>query len=172
MNMNKLYQYVKEAGHCSQCPGLDQCPNDFRGHYTRLSAETVNGQAFIYDRKVPCQKSLAHERQQSIHNRVRSFYVDETALKQGYSAREMLEIDMERVPAVKKVMEYVMQTKELADAARIVPARPVRDREDLPDELCAVRTGPRRLYRGHRLHAGIRRGSNRCSGAAEAAGDD
>lgn len=112
MNMNKLYQYVKEAGHCSQCPGLEQCPNDFHGHYTRLSAETVNGQAFIYDRKVPCQKWLAHERQQSIHNRVRSFYVDETALKQGYSAREMLEIDMERVPAVKKVMEYVMQAKE------------------------------------------------------------
>ncbi|MDT8979587.1 primosomal protein DnaI [Paenibacillus sp. chi10] len=111
INMNKLYQYVTEYGHCSHCPGLDQCPNDFHGHYTMLSADNLNGHNYIYDRKVPCKKLLASERQQAIHNRVRSFYVDETALKRGYSASEILENDIERTPAVLSIIEYIEKTK-------------------------------------------------------------
>ncbi|MBN3525513.1 primosomal protein DnaI [Paenibacillus apiarius] len=112
INLNKLYQYVTEYRRCMQCPGLENCPNDFRGHYTKLSAETVNGHALVYDRKVPCKKLISFERQQSIQNRVRSFYVDETALKQGYSASEILENDIERSDAVLTIIEYIEHTKK------------------------------------------------------------
>lgn len=112
INMNKLYQYVRDNGNCSHCPGLDQCPNDFHGHYTMLSADSLNGHNYIYDRKVTCKKLLTSERQQAIHNRVRSFYVDETALKRGYSASEILESDMERSPAVLCIIEYIEKTKD------------------------------------------------------------
>ncbi|UHA74584.1 primosomal protein DnaI [Paenibacillus sp. 481] len=112
INMSKLYQYLTEYRRCSNCPGLDNCQNDFRGHYTMLSAENVNGHALIYDRKVPCKKLTAYERQRTIQNRVRSFYVDETAFKQGYSPEEMIRNDYERTPAVTAVMEYAVQIKE------------------------------------------------------------
>ncbi|MBR2567761.1 MAG: AAA family ATPase, partial [Paenibacillus sp.] len=29
LNLNKLYQYVKESRACEHCPGLEHCPNDF-----------------------------------------------------------------------------------------------------------------------------------------------
>lgn len=111
-NMNRLYQYVSEYYHCSNCPGLDACPNDFQGHYTLLSAETVNDSVQLYDRKVSCKKFNARKSQEQIRNRVRSFYVDETALNQGYSADEILVRDLERAPAANEVLTYILQTKE------------------------------------------------------------
>jgi len=112
LSMNKLYQYVKEQEHCDQCPGLNDCPNDFKGHYTKLGIEVVNGHAIIDDRKAPCQKLLTHQKQQTIYNRVRSFHVDELALKQGYSAEEIITMDLERAQAVTTVMEYVQEVKK------------------------------------------------------------
>ncbi|MBD8499094.1 primosomal protein DnaI [Paenibacillus arenosi] len=112
MNINKLYQYVKEHDGCSNCPSLGECRNDMPGHFTKLSATTLNGRVIIDDRKVPCQRQAAHDIQQAVRKRVRSFFVDETALKQGYSAAEMITIDYERGPAVQQVMDYVMQAKE------------------------------------------------------------
>src|SRR5262245_19197784 len=41
LNMNKIYQCTKEYRNCSNCTGLDNCPNDFEGHYTELSCETT-----------------------------------------------------------------------------------------------------------------------------------
>ncbi|MGZ9585326.1 primosomal protein DnaI [Paenibacillus marinisediminis] len=112
LNLNKLYQYVKEQDHCANCPGLERCPNDFQGHFTKLNAESVNGITIIDDRKAPCQKLLTHERQQAVYNRVRSFHVDEMALKQGYSAEEIIKRDYERVQAVTAIMQYVEDVKE------------------------------------------------------------
>ncbi|WP_028546925.1 primosomal protein DnaI [Paenibacillus taiwanensis] len=109
-SLNKMYQYVKEQRACEHCPGLEKCPNDFEGHFTKLTVVDVNGRSLIEDRKVPCQKQLTHERQQTVHNRVRSFFVDEMALKQGYSAQEIMERDYERIPAVASIMDYIEET--------------------------------------------------------------
>ena len=46
INMNKLYQHVSEYKNCSNCPGLDKCPNDMTGHYTMLSADPWRDRRF------------------------------------------------------------------------------------------------------------------------------
>ncbi|GIP31188.1 primosomal protein DnaI [Paenibacillus sp. J2TS4] len=112
LNLNKFHQYVTERNHCSQCPGLERCPNDFEGHYTVLSAETTQNRCYVYDRKVSCDKYTAKQNQDSIRSRIRSFYVDERSLNEGYSADEILSKDWERAGAVDKVMDYILTTKE------------------------------------------------------------
>ncbi|WJH32266.1 primosomal protein DnaI [Paenibacillus aurantius] len=112
LNMNRVYQYIKEYNSCSRCPGLEDCPNDMQGHYTLLSAETVNGATHIYDQKVSCKKFMAKQAQDAIRSRIRSFYVDERSLEQGYSADEILTMDRKRVKAVNALMKYIDETKE------------------------------------------------------------
>ena len=112
LNLNRVYQYVKEHRNCSNCPGLDNCPNDFEGHYTLLDVESLSGQPQLNDRKVPCKLQLARETESRIRSRVRSFYVDDRALEQGYSADEIMRKDAERIKAVGQIMRYIDQTKE------------------------------------------------------------
>ncbi|OGX68573.1 MAG: AAA family ATPase [Paenibacillus sp. RIFOXYA1_FULL_44_5] len=111
-HMNRLYQYAKEYKQCSNCPGLERCPNDFAGHYTKLYVETINGQAHIYDHKVTCKKMTAKQKQDTLQRRIRSFYVDEKALFGGISVSEIVHNDPERVLAVDQIMEYILLTKE------------------------------------------------------------
>ncbi|WP_135556054.1 AFG1/ZapE family ATPase [Paenibacillus cymbidii] len=110
--MNKLYQYVKETKACAACPGLERCPNDFPGHYTVLSVEHDGGAPHLYDRQAACVLFAAKESQDAVRSRIRSFYVDERSLSQGYSAEEILGLDEERNKAVFGVMQYIDQTKE------------------------------------------------------------
>ncbi|UVI33586.1 primosomal protein DnaI [Paenibacillus spongiae] len=112
LNLNRVYQYVKEQRSCSDCPGLDRCPNDFEGHYTLLSCETVGETVQLNDRKVMCNKLRTRQNEEQIRSRVRSFYVDETALSQGYSADEILTSDLKRSKAVMQVFQYIDKTKE------------------------------------------------------------
>ncbi|QNK56122.1 primosomal protein DnaI [Paenibacillus sp. PAMC21692] len=112
LNLNRVYQYVTEYRNCSNCPGLDQCPNDYEGHYTLLSSETVNGLTQLYDRKVSCKKYLARQTEDAIRSRIRSFYVDDSALRRGYSSDEILTTDLERAKAVGQVLRYIDRTKE------------------------------------------------------------
>ena len=112
LNLTRLYQYAKEYRNCANCPGLDQCPNDFQGHYTKLTCDTVNGYVQLYDHKVSCKKFVARQTQTQIQSRIHSFYVDETALNRGYSAEEILDLDSERAEAVAGVLEYIKRTKE------------------------------------------------------------
>ncbi|GBG06567.1 AAA family ATPase [Paenibacillus sp. MY03] len=112
LNLNRVYQYVTEYRNCSNCPGLDQCPNDYEGHYTLLSSETVNGLTQLYDRKVSCKKYLARQTEDAIRSRIRSFYVDDSALRRGYSSDEILTTDLERAKAVGQVLRYIDRTKD------------------------------------------------------------
>ncbi|NDI36803.1 primosomal protein DnaI [Chengkuizengella sediminis] len=111
VHMNRLYEYVKEYNQCEMCPGLEKCPNDFKGHYTKLSVETSNDLSHIYDQKVSCKKLIASQAQEKIRKRVRSFYIDERALNEGYSANEILMKDAERYESAKLVSEYIVKTK-------------------------------------------------------------
>lgn len=112
LHSNRVYQYVTEYGNCSNCPGLDLCPNDYEGHYTLLHAETVNGLTQLYDRKVACKKFIARQNEEKIRSRIRSFFVDETALRRGYSSDEILTKDLERAKAVGQILRYIDRTKE------------------------------------------------------------
>lgn len=111
-SLNRVHQYVSEYRNCSACPGLDLCPNDYEGHYTLLSAETVNGLTQLYDRKVACKKHIAREKEEAIRSRIRSFYIDEVTLRRGYSSDEMLNRDPERIVSVGQVLRYIDRTKE------------------------------------------------------------
>ncbi|MCS7460218.1 primosomal protein DnaI [Paenibacillus doosanensis] len=112
INMNRLYQYVSEHKTCSECPGLDKCPNDFAGHYTMLNVETSGGEPRLYDYKVSCKKFIAQQSQEVVRSRIRSFYVDERALSQGYSSMEIFDKDPDREEAVDRLISYILQTKQ------------------------------------------------------------
>ncbi|MCK8489964.1 primosomal protein DnaI [Paenibacillus sp. MBLB2552] len=110
--MAKLYQYVKDSRHCANCPGLANCPNDFSGHFTKLTVEQVGGSPQLVDRQVPCPKQLQHERELSVKKRIHSFYVDERALEEGYNEVEIMAKDSLRAPAVGQLFRYIEETKE------------------------------------------------------------
>lgn len=112
LNLNKFYQYAAERRNCMKCPGLERCPNDYPGHYTMVSAESADNRSHVYERKVSCDKFIAHRNQEAIRNRIHSFYVDERSLKQGYSADEIVSMDWERAEAVDKVLDYILLTQE------------------------------------------------------------
>jgi primosomal protein DnaI len=112
IHMNRLYQYATEHRNCTNCPGLENCPNDFQGHYTRLSVEQTGEHTYIHDHKVSCKKWIAHNNQESVRSRIRSFYVDEKALEDGYSSEEILFMDMERAQSVSLLQDYIDKTKE------------------------------------------------------------
>ncbi|RJX39340.1 cell division protein ZapE [Paenibacillus pinisoli] len=112
LNLNRVYQYVSEYRNCTNCPGLDLCPNDYEGHYTLLSSETMNGYTQLIDRKVSCKKFLARQNEEVIRSRIRSFYVDDAALRRGYSSDEILTNDIERAKAVGQVLRYIDRTRE------------------------------------------------------------
>lgn len=110
--MAKLYQYVKDSNHCASCPGLDRCPNDFSGHYTKVTVEQLGEASQLVDHQVPCSKQLQHERALAVKKRIHSFYVDERALEQGYDDVEIMAKDAVRAPAVNQVFGYIDGTKE------------------------------------------------------------
>ncbi|KIL41236.1 ATPase AAA [Gordoniibacillus kamchatkensis] len=112
INMNSLYQYVKEYKTCMNCPGLDKCPNDMTGHYTMLSADLVNERPYIREEKVSCKKYVAHQMQMAIQNRIRTFHIDEKALQYGYSFEDVLEKDPDREEAVGQIGFYIKNTIE------------------------------------------------------------
>lgn len=112
LNLNRVYQYVTEHRNCSNCPGLDACPNDYEGHYTLLSSETQNGLTQLYDRKVSCRKFTARQTEEAIRSRIRSFYVDDSALRRVYSSDDILTKDLERAKAVGQVLRYIDRTRE------------------------------------------------------------
>lgn len=112
LNMAKLYQYVQCARNCDSCPGLERCPNDFPGHYTKITVDSSYGKLSILDRQVPCNLQLQRERELSVRKRIHSFYVDERALNEGYSEVEIMGKDIERAPAVSRIFHYISEVKE------------------------------------------------------------
>ncbi|ASS66664.1 MULTISPECIES: primosomal protein DnaI [unclassified Paenibacillus] len=111
-NSNLVYQYVKEHRNCSACPGLDECPNDFQGHYTLLSADGSSGETRLIDRKTACRKFIARRNEELIRSRIRSFYVSDKVLAKAYSFEDIARKDSARLPAVKQILQYIDRTKE------------------------------------------------------------
>ncbi|MET3850826.1 primosomal protein DnaI [Paenibacillus sp. OAE614] len=112
MNVTRLYQFATDRRHCDRCPGLERCPNDFQGHYSKLEVEVVNGITELVERKVPCTLQTAKQQEDLIRKRIRSFYVDERALSEGYNEVEIMGKDRNRAPAVNQVFRYIRDVRE------------------------------------------------------------
>ncbi|HZG57556.1 AFG1/ZapE family ATPase [Paenibacillus sp.] len=112
-NVTRLYQYAKEKKECAKCPGLERCPNDMAGHYTKLVVTGGDGvEPNVADYKVPCDLQRAKSSQDSVRARIKSFYVDEKALNKEYSPAEIISRDMQRAGAVEAVIKYVLRTRD------------------------------------------------------------
>lgn len=111
-HMNSLYQLVRDRQHCAQCPGLEQCPNDFPGHCTTVDVKLIDGSAELLESRQPCAKWTANQAEMQLKKRVRSFYVAGALLQTDYSASEMISLDLERAPAVSQLLKYVLHVQE------------------------------------------------------------
>lgn len=111
-NVTRLYQFAKESRACKDCPGLENCPNDLPGHFTKLVINGSGKEAMIADYKVPCSLYRAKAAGDAVRARIKSFYVDEKALKQEYSPTEIISRDLRRASAVEAVLRYILTTKE------------------------------------------------------------
>jgi primosomal protein DnaI len=109
-NQNKMYQYLNEQKNCSNCPGLELCPNDLVGHYTVLQTESHNEQWYVYDKKKSCRKFNAQMNQEAIHKRIHSLYVDPYVFQELYSFEDILNRDLQRAPAVNQITKYIEKT--------------------------------------------------------------
>lgn len=112
LNLNRLHQYMTEYRNCSNCPGLEQCPNDFAGHYTRLTVEDINGMQQLIDKKVSCKKFRAHQHETMLRKRIRSFHIDDKVWQRVYSANEILDADAERAASAAQLLSYIATVKE------------------------------------------------------------
>jgi primosomal protein DnaI len=112
LNRNKVYQYVMEQRHCTQCPGLHKCPNDMVGHYTYLEVEPLQEKPYIHERKIACKKFIADQNQQQISKRIHTFYVDPKMFNQKYTLENILTKDIERASAVNEITTYMEKTME------------------------------------------------------------
>ncbi|QWU18528.1 primosomal protein DnaI [Paenibacillus sophorae] len=118
LHLSRLYQYVEEARSCANCPGLERCPNDFQGHYSKLTVESIGGFPDLYERKTACALQVARDNQERIRKRIRSFYVDDRVLNEGYDEIEIMGKDPRRAPAVSRLFQYIKSTKETGLSAR------------------------------------------------------
>lgn len=112
LNLNKLYQMSKENAHCRECPGLDNCPNDMQGHYTRITCAETGDRWQIFDYKTPCAKWTAYEQQQQFRRRITSFYVDDAMFGERFDETEMSDLDEDRAYAVQQLLSYVAAAHE------------------------------------------------------------
>lgn len=112
LNMNRLYQYVKEYRICSNCPGLNLCPNDLKGHYTVLNVETMD-RSYIHETKAACKKQIAEEANQAIRAKIRTYHIDDKAFYDGFSFEDILEKDLDRIDAVHQMNQYIKTTTNL-----------------------------------------------------------
>lgn len=112
LHLPRLYQFVTEYESCSRCPGLERCPNDYAGHYTRLSVTNAGGSTQLNDYKVSCSKWIAKQNEEQLRKKIRSFYVDEQLLHRNYQLSEIAALDPERQSAVLRIASYIKKTKE------------------------------------------------------------
>lgn len=80
-----VYQAVKEHYWCENCPGLSQCPNLVKGHYTFLDVQV--GQ--VVGSLAACAKQTAHEEQQRRQRLMRSYYVSAETMAATFESMDL-----------------------------------------------------------------------------------
>lgn len=110
-SQNLLYQFVKEQTHCRECPGLDACPNSVQGHTTRLRIGRMGENAYLYDEKFACMKFNTARDQAQLKSRIKSYYVDHSALHESLTFDDLLSANPGRAEAVGQVVEYLRKVE-------------------------------------------------------------
>ncbi len=111
-SQNVLYQYIKEQQHCNNCPGLEACPNFVQGHSSRLRVGNMADSVYLYDEKQPCQKFLVSREETQLKSRIKSYYVDHSALHESLNFDDLLDANPGRAAAVGQVVEYLRHVRE------------------------------------------------------------
>lgn len=97
--LSTVYTAVKEQYWCENCPGLEQCPNTVKGHFTKL--DEMNGT--IVSSISTCSKQLAHEEEQRSRRMMRSYYVSEETLAASF---EKMQTDQDNRGAVAAAIQF------------------------------------------------------------------
>ncbi|WP_126425567.1 primosomal protein DnaI [Brevibacillus marinus] len=80
-----VYQAVKEHSWCENCPGLADCPNLVKGHYTVLDVQV--GQ--VVGALAACSKQIAYEEAQRRRRLIRSYYVSEETMAATFESMKL-----------------------------------------------------------------------------------
>jgi primosomal protein DnaI len=82
--LGNLIQWVTDVENCKNCPGLEECPNLFRGHVS-----TLTKQAGYLDLKLKqCHILKGEEDQKKKRNLIRSHHISKDILSASFSAME------------------------------------------------------------------------------------
>jgi len=98
-SLSTVYTAVKEQYWCDNCPGLDQCPNVVKGHFTKL--DVIN--ETIVSSIAPCAKQQNHEEEMRRRRLMRSYYVSEETMNASF---ERLAIDENNLAAVTAAVQF------------------------------------------------------------------
>lgn len=106
-HQNLMYQYIKEKSACDVCTGLEHCPNTVQGHLTNIQIGKLGTETYLYDEKISCSKYVVAKAQSNVNSRVKSFYVDHTALHQSIRFEDLVNANIGRAQAVEMIIEYL-----------------------------------------------------------------
>lgn len=98
--------WLLESEHCEQCPGLERCPNMYKGHLP--SPAYVDGK--LYFDYTPCHHYLKFVQEEKQRRLLRSHLVSNQALKVQF---EDLEIDEGNKQAIKAAMLFCNRFDQL-----------------------------------------------------------
>ncbi len=98
-SLSTVYTAVKEHYWCEKCPGLEQCPNVVKGHFTELSL--ANGT--IVSAIAPCSKQQSYEEELQRRRLMRSYYVSEETMNASF---ERMQIDENNLEAVTAAVQF------------------------------------------------------------------
>lgn len=110
-NLSRVYQFAGDQKHCDNCPGLELCPLDFKGHHTKLYVQDTESGLKLYDRKAPCKKQIVYSHNESIKKRISSYFIDVDLLESAFDAIEIVKREPQRTLAVREIMEYINSVK-------------------------------------------------------------
>ncbi|SFD59707.1 replicative DNA helicase loader DnaI [Bacillus sp. OV194] len=99
--LTKLYEYSKEKNHCSNCPGLNLCPNLMQGYQPELAAER-NTIEIYYEK---CSLKKQDEKQKSMSALIRSYFIPKDILQASFD--RLHSIDQDRREAIGAAWDFV-----------------------------------------------------------------
>ncbi|EIT85421.1 primosomal protein DnaI [Fictibacillus macauensis ZFHKF-1] len=108
--LTKLYEYSKEQKQCSQCPGLQACPNLMAGYQPHLEVE--KNQLSIYYEK--CSLKKQDEHQKSLSARMQSYFIPKDILEASFT--NLTSIDEDRKEAIGAGMAFVKKLSAKEEA--------------------------------------------------------
>jgi primosomal protein DnaI len=102
--MIKLYEFKKEHHHCSECPGLEKCPNMMQGYQPELMVERGHLELHYH----ACQLKEQVEKQKQQRQLIKSLYIPKDILAARF---ETMELDSDREEAGATALEFALRVK-------------------------------------------------------------